>query len=215
MSLRDVTIAHIGSGVTKCEWRHAPEERGGFWEILKKSVELRWDLPRKKTVGFRLLAETFVAGATRVGREVRWKSQNRKIVPLSPYVEEPLNSKVIKCSVPGQRSRQEFFVFRDSYYLSLWTFDVRFTYCHIMAMVQLDYICLMVTGPNCCSNVWKRPTNEKCSTPLFKRIEGRDTQTLFEIVQGTDTRILVYIIEGGDTQILCEMIVGRDTRIFF
>ena len=47
---------------------------------------------------FRLLAETFVAGVTRVGGGGGGdkKSQNRKIVPLSPYVEEPLNSKVIK-----------------------------------------------------------------------------------------------------------------------
>ena len=26
------------TGVTECGWRHAPEARGGFWEILKKSV---------------------------------------------------------------------------------------------------------------------------------------------------------------------------------
>ena len=75
------------------------------------------------------------AGVTRVGGR-RWKSQNRKIVPLSPYVEEPLNSKVIKSFVPEQRSRQVFFVFRDSYVLSKWTFDVRFTHSHIMAMVH-------------------------------------------------------------------------------
>ena len=40
----------------------------------------------------------------------RWKSQNRKNVYLSPYVEEPLNSKVIKSFVPEIRSR----VFRAS-----------------------------------------------------------------------------------------------------
>ena len=38
-------------------------------------------------------------------------------MPLSPYVEEPLNSKVIKSFVPEQRSRQVLFVFRDSYVL--------------------------------------------------------------------------------------------------
>ena len=68
---------------------------------FEKVRELRWDLPRGKTVGFRLLAETFVAGATRVGGG-RWKSQNRKTAPLSPYVEEPLNSKVIKSFVHEQ-----------------------------------------------------------------------------------------------------------------
>ena len=55
---------------------------------------------------------------------------------LSPYVEEPLNSNVIKSFVPELRSRYVFFEFRDSYVLSLWTFDVRFTHSHIMAMVQ-------------------------------------------------------------------------------
>ena len=71
----------------------------------------------------------------------RWKSQNRKIVLLSPYVEEPLNSKVIKSFVPEQRSRKCFSCFEIPmfyviYVLSLWTFDVRFTHSHIMAMVQ-------------------------------------------------------------------------------
>ena len=36
-------------------------------------------------------------------------------VSLSPYVEKPFNSKVIKSFVPELRSRQVFFVFRDSY----------------------------------------------------------------------------------------------------
>ena len=43
-----------------------------------------------------------------------------------PYVET-FNSKVIKGFVPERRSRYVFFEFRDSYVLSLWTFDVRFT----------------------------------------------------------------------------------------
>ena len=68
-----------------------------------------------------------------------WKSQNKKNVYLSPYVEEPLNSKVIKSFVPELRSRYVFFEFRDSYVLSLWTFDVRFTHSHLMAMVQQLY----------------------------------------------------------------------------
>ena len=57
-------------------------------------------------------------------------------MPLSPYVERPLNSKVIKSFVPELRSRYVSFEFRDSYVLSLWTFDVRFTHSHIMAMVH-------------------------------------------------------------------------------
>ena len=121
------------TGVTECGWRHAPEARGGFGEF--EESELSWGLPREKTVSFRLLVEALGWYRTRWGGG-RWKSLNRKIVPLSPYVEEPLNSKVIKSFVPEQRSRQVFFKFRDSYVLSLWTFDVHFTHRHIMAMVH-------------------------------------------------------------------------------
>ena len=41
----------------------------------------------------------------------RWKSKNRKNVYLSPYVEEALNSKVIKSFVPELRSRKCFSCF--------------------------------------------------------------------------------------------------------
>ena len=97
-----------------------------------KVSELRWDLPRKKTVGFRLLAETFVAGATRVGGGADEKARIEILCLSLPYVKEPLNSKVIKSFVPEQRSRQVFFVFGDSYVLSLWTFDWRFTHGRIL-----------------------------------------------------------------------------------
>ena len=40
----------------------------------------------------------------------RWKSQHRKIVYLSPYVEKPFNLKVIKRFVPELRSRKCFCV---------------------------------------------------------------------------------------------------------
>ena len=51
----------MGNGARECKWRHAPEARAEDFEksqwilgILKKSV----NLPREKTVGFRLHAET-------------------------------------------------------------------------------------------------------------------------------------------------------------
>ena len=37
MSLRDVTIAQMGNGVSECEWRHAPEARRGFGDFEKVS----------------------------------------------------------------------------------------------------------------------------------------------------------------------------------
>ena len=78
-----------------------------------------------------------MAGATRVGGGYRWKSQHRKIVPLSPYVEKPLNSKVIKGFVPELRSRKCFSCFGIPmfYVYMLRTFFVRFTYSR-MGMSQ-------------------------------------------------------------------------------
>ena len=60
----------------------------------------------------------------------RWKKQHRKIVPLSPYIEKPLNSKVIKGFVPELRSRKCFSCFGIPmfYVYMLWTFYVRFAY---------------------------------------------------------------------------------------
>ena len=68
---------------------------------------------------------------TRWGRG-RWKSQNKKNVYLSPYAEEPLNSKVIKSFVPELRSRKCFSCFEIPifYVYMLWTFYVCFTYLY-------------------------------------------------------------------------------------
>ena len=131
VSLRDVTIAQMGNGARECGWRHAPEAHGGFGGFWKYQS---WVLPREKTVGFRLLAEAGLVALWRVPHEFggggRWKSQNRKNVYLSPYVEEPLNSKVIKSFVPELRSRKCFSCFEipTFYVYMLWTFYVRFAY---------------------------------------------------------------------------------------
>ena len=60
----------------------------------------------------------------------RWKSQNRKNVYLSPYVKEPLNSKVIKSFIPELRSSKCFSCFEIPifYVYMLWTFYVHFVY---------------------------------------------------------------------------------------
>ena len=126
--LRDVTIAQMRNEPRESEWRHAPEVCRGFWEIWKSQlVELR-TRHRTRRVDFRLLAETLGRCRTR-WRGSRWKSQNRKNVHLSPYVEEPLNSKVIKSFVPELRSRKCFACFEIPmfYVYMLWTFYVRFT----------------------------------------------------------------------------------------
>ena len=75
-----------------------------IWGILKKSVELS---PAPGEDGWLSLAH---GGLGQVSHEMGggWKSLNRKNVYLSPYVEEPLNSKVIKSFVPELRSRKCF-----------------------------------------------------------------------------------------------------------
>ena len=136
VSFRDVTIARDGKQrlVSANDVTHR-EHAEDFWRFWKSQwVEMS---PASGEDGWFLLARGDLWGQVpNVLARGRWKSQKRKIVPLSPYVEEPLNTKVIKSFVPEQRSRQVFFVFRDSYVLSLWTFDVRFTHSYIMAMVQ-------------------------------------------------------------------------------
>ena len=47
---------------------------------------------------------------------------------LSPDVEKPLNSKVIKSFVPELRSRKCFFVFRDSYVLCIYVMNILSTF---------------------------------------------------------------------------------------
>ena len=93
--------------------RKRVEDFGRFWksqwvEVRPASGEDGW---------FSFACGDLCGGCHTCWEEGRWKSQNRKVVPLSPYVKEPLNSKVIKGFVPEQRSRQVFFVFRDSYVL--------------------------------------------------------------------------------------------------
>ena len=132
VSLRDITIAQIENKATECGWRHAPEAHGGFWRFWKSQfVELS---PTSGEDGWLSLARGgLVAGATRFVGEGRWKSQNRKNVYLSPYVEEPINSKVIKSFVPELRSRKFFSCFEIPmfYVYILRTFYVRFTHGRI------------------------------------------------------------------------------------
>ena len=124
----------MGNGATECGWCHKPEAFEGFSGFWRR---LTWVLPREKTVDFCLLAEALRRMRICCGGGDKWQSQNRKNVYLSPYVEEPLNSKVIKSFVPELRSRKCFSCFKIPmfYVYMLWTFYVRFAYPY-MAMVQ-------------------------------------------------------------------------------
>ena len=120
VSLRDVTIAQMGNGARECEWRHAPEARGGFEEFWRKLFKL------SSATG----EDGWLSLASWGQKNLR---QNRKNVYVSPYVEEPLNSKVIKSFVPKLRSRKCFSCFEIPmfYVYMLWIFFVRFTHIWI------------------------------------------------------------------------------------
>ena len=109
----------------------------GTW-VTSRTRSVGWDLkshlvescrPKKKG-DFRLFTEALWWVPHVCVWWDRWKSQNRKIVPLSPYVEKPFYSKVMKGFVPELRSRKCFSCFGIPmfYVYMLWTFYVRFTY---------------------------------------------------------------------------------------
>ena len=87
-------------------YRKRAEDFGNF---EKKSVELRTrHLTRRVDFRDSQRRDEFARYGRRTCSGGRWKSQHRKIVYLSPYVEEPLNPKVIKSFVPELRSRKCF-----------------------------------------------------------------------------------------------------------
>ena len=113
-----------------CEWRHAPEACAEDFGRFEKSqlVEIEtW----ARTDEFVRYGRRTCCGAGADGKISieRWY--------LSPYVEKPFNSKVIKSFVPELRSRKCFSCFRIPmfYVYVLWTFYIHFTYS-CMAMLQ-------------------------------------------------------------------------------
>ena len=125
VSLRDVTIKIPDRWYDRgCEWRQAPE---AWAEIGEKSVN--WVLPREKKVDFRWLAE---ARSVALRRVRTWFGADGKVSIerwyLSPYVEKPLNSKVIKSFEPELRNRKCFLCFGIPM-LSIWALWTLWTFC--------------------------------------------------------------------------------------
>ena len=106
--------------------------RGGFLGIWKKSVE--FSSASGEDGWLSLAHHGLVAGATRVGVGVGADGKaSMERLCLSPYVEKPFDSKVIKSFVPELRSRKCFSCFGIPrfYVYMLWTFYVRFTYPYL------------------------------------------------------------------------------------
>ena len=95
VSLRDVTIAQMENGVTECRWRHAPEAHGGFWGFWKSQSNRVETCLGRRRLAFACSPKPGQWPLWRVPHVlvVQMKSQNRKNVYLSPYVEDSLNSK--------------------------------------------------------------------------------------------------------------------------
>ena len=110
--------------------RKRAEDFGNFFK--KSLVELR---PASGEDSWLSLARGDLCGGCHTCWRSRWKSQDRKNVYLSPYVDEPLNSKVIKSF--ELRSRKCFLCFEIPmfYVICKWTSYVHFAYPY-MAMVH-------------------------------------------------------------------------------
>ena len=119
VSLRDVTIAQMGNGTSKCGWRHAPEAHGGFGGFWKSQL-VEFCLGRRRLAFACLLKPgQWPCG----GCHTCWEGADGKVIIERlcislPYVET-FNSKVIKSFVPELRSRYVFFVFRDTHVMNI------------------------------------------------------------------------------------------------
>ena len=94
-----------------------------IWGILKKSVSWVESCLGRRRLAFACSPKPGQWPLWQVPHVLgggRWKSQNRKNVYLSPYVEEPLNSKVIKSFVPELRSRKCFSCFEIPMFKYIW-----------------------------------------------------------------------------------------------
>ena len=98
---------------------------------------MKWDLPRGKTVGFRLLAETFVAGATRVGGEMK-KPGEKDCASLS-LCRRTFKLKDNKKFRTWTKKSSSVFVFRDSYVLCIYVMNVPCTFRLFMYMAMVQY----------------------------------------------------------------------------
>ena len=129
------------SQIGECEWRHAPEASAEDFGGFEKS-HLSWELDSERkglTFACSPKPDQWPCGGCHTcwGVGSDGKASIKRLC-LSPYVEEPLNSNIIKSFVPELRSRKCFSCFGIPifYVYVLWTFYVRFTYPYL-AMVHV------------------------------------------------------------------------------
>ena len=143
VSFRDVTIKIPDRGCDQgCEWRQAQEAWAEIWE---KSVSWDWDLGEVRRI-CALRAPHVLAEGVADGKDSieRWY--------LSPYVEKPFNSKVIKSFVPELRSRKCFSCFGIPMLSlcalwTLWTFCVP-VWIYLFHIFMYGYVTVL-PNPQC------------------------------------------------------------------
>ena len=134
VSLRDVTIAQMGNGLASANdltHRKRAEDFVRFW---KKSFSRVETCLGRRRLSFACSRRPWAVVARDVEGGGRLKSQNRENVYLSPYVDEPLKSKVIENFVPELRSRKCFSCFEIPmfYVIYICTLYVHFTHSCIL-----------------------------------------------------------------------------------
>ena len=141
MSFRDVTIKIPDRDVTRdvsdiTHWKRGLRfEKSQFVEFLpvKKKVDCR---------GSSWPDEFVCYGFLRVSGVESWRcksSQQRRIEPLSPDVEKPFNSKVIKSFVLERISRKCFYVLGFLCYVYVYYGHCEHSMLHIRIMGMLHY----------------------------------------------------------------------------
>ena len=129
--------------------------------MTSRTGSVGWDL--KSQLSFASEDDGWLSLARRVtvsGAHVLGGGDGKVVIErwyLSPYVEKPLNSKVIKSFVPELRRRKCFSCFGiPMFYLyMLWTFYVRFTYPYhgYVTSSYLSYWSYLSSGK---SKMWKQ-----------------------------------------------------------
>ena len=159
-------------------------KRGEDFGDFEKVSELSWV---ESSLGRRLL--TFACSwrpCTVVARDGGgWKSHNRKNVYLSPYLEEPLNSKVIKCFVPEIRivslSRVSRFLcsmyicYEQSIYVSRISVSGYSTYIYLVPELGMSFMAWLRLGSTCIKETIRETARNigSISSGLFRRWKER------------------------------------------
>ena len=96
-------------------------------DVMYQKCGLRFEKSQLVEIEAWTMPDEFV----RYGHRAWWGADEKVSIEklcLSPYVEKPFNSKVIKSFVPELRSRKCFFVFWDSYVLYIYVMNILCTF---------------------------------------------------------------------------------------